>query len=443
MKSRNSDGFALPTVLISSIIMLIVMLSAVSSTVAIRVSLNSQYYNRLAQAAGDAGTAYAKACLLRNSNTPTWSTAKPLMPNTDCNGDLLPGFTCGDGNALTEARCSVSIRDKMTTSFIVGSPRVDSGGKAVAVNAAGYTRLYRGSGVNVEPWRQYSGSVLLYTMPKLVITGIGAITGTAQMGQVLTAGAVTPASATVSYQWQSSATSGGTYTNIAGATSSTYTPNLASAGKYLKVVVTGSGGYTGTQTSAATATVVATDSNWVIVGAQVWASKNLNVGTRIAGITAQTNNSTIEKYCYSDTEANCGTYGGLYQWDEAMQYVTIEGVQGICPAGSHIPTDTDWKALEMHLGMTQAQADLISMWRGTDQGTKLKASGSSGLNVLVGGYRDSTGSFYNLGTSSSLWTGTQTTVDASIERSFWTTETGVRRGALTKNFGLAVRCLRN
>lgn len=437
MKSRNSDGFALPTVLISSIIMLIVMLSAVSSTVAIRVSLNSQYYNRLAQAAGDAGTAYAKACLLRNSNTPTWSTAKPLMPNTDCNGDLLPGFTCGDGNALTEARCSVSIRDKMTTSFIVGSPRVDSGGKAVAVNAAGYTKLYRGSGVSAEPWRQYSGSVLLYTMPKIAITGVGAITGTAQVGQTLTAGAVTPAGATVGYQWQSSTTPNGTYVDIAGATANTYIVSPSRIGKYLKVKLVGTGVYSGTLSSIASAQIPA-NVNWSIIGTQAWARSNLNTGVMISAATPQTDNSIVEKHCYNNLESNCTTYGGLYQWNEAMNYTSTEGSRGICPAGSHIPSDSDWKTLEIFLGMSQAQADISYAWRGSAEGIILQ-NGTAGITIPLAGLYAG-GSFSSLSQFAYLLTSTQSGADI-WSRGLYASYNTIARYPYSKSYGMSVRCL--
>jgi broad-specificity NMP kinase len=87
------------------------------------------------------------------------------------------------------------------------------------------------------------------------ITAIGAITGTAQVGQTLTAGALTPGGATATYQWQWCATSGGAYASIPGATSTTYVIDVAYVGDYIKVVATGSGSYTGTVTSAATALV--------------------------------------------------------------------------------------------------------------------------------------------------------------------------------------------
>ena len=136
--------------------------------------------------------------------------------------------------------------------------------------------------------------------------------------------------------------------------------------------------------------------SYVLTNSQTWATKNLNVGTMIAGTATPTNNGTIEKYCYGDSEANCDTYGALYTWDEAMQYSTTAGAQGICPSGSHIPTDNEWKTLEMSLGMTQSQADATG-WRGTDQGTQLKSGGSSGMNVPLAGYRTTAGSFAYLG----------------------------------------------
>ncbi|WP_460139525.1 hypothetical protein, partial [Salidesulfovibrio brasiliensis] len=43
------------------------------------------------------------------------------------------------------------------------------------------------------------------------VTAIDSITGTLKVGEELTAGAVTPAGATVDYQWQWSETSDGTY----------------------------------------------------------------------------------------------------------------------------------------------------------------------------------------------------------------------------------------
>jgi uncharacterized protein (TIGR02145 family) len=186
---------------------------------------------------------------------------------------------------------------------------------------------------------------------------------------------------------------------------------------------------------------VSDPTNWLAIGTQVWAKTNLNVGTMITDVTDQTNNSTLEKYCYINTESNCTTYGGLYQWDEAMQYVTTPGAQGICPSGSHIPTDSEYKTLEMQLGMTQAAADATS-WRGTDQGTQLKTGGSSGLSMPLAGYRRTGGSFLYLSSDAFLWSSSWASTSAS-GRNLNSGNTAVLRWMYDKGNGFSVRCLGN
>src|SRR5680860_11852 len=279
-----------------------------------------------------------------------------------------------------------------------------------------------------------------YYRPFISLTAIATISGaTTAVGNTLTAGALTPSGATVTYQWQSAITAGGTYTNIASATASTYALVIGNVGKYIKVVATATGNYTGTQTSAASAVV--SDSNWLAIGAQAWAKANLNVGTMISGATNQTNNAVLEKYCYANTASNCTTYGGLYQWDEAMQYVTTQGAQGICPTGSHIPSDNDFKILEMQLGMSQAQADSTG-WRGTDQGTKLKPGGSSGLNFLLGGYRLAAGTFGDLTVDAYAWPSSESGTNA-LFRVLYSGNVTVGRSVIAKTTGFPVRCLGN
>lgn len=82
-------GFALPTVLIASVVLLAILAVSISATSAIRTTLKNQYYAQLAQVAGEAGVAYAKACLSVNGNVPQWDNAHPLTPTTDCFGNTL------------------------------------------------------------------------------------------------------------------------------------------------------------------------------------------------------------------------------------------------------------------------------------------------------------------------------------------------------------------
>ncbi len=158
MKSRNLSGFALPTVLIASIVMLTVLLMSVTSTVAVRVALQTQYLAQLSQTASDAGVAYAKACLAANNGVPLWTDANPLTPYTDCSGLQTLGFTCLTGQTLsTDTRCSVTTTDSGTgiqASFSVKRPATDSNGKATNVDAAGSVKVLRTSDNSI--WRQYN-----------------------------------------------------------------------------------------------------------------------------------------------------------------------------------------------------------------------------------------------------------------------------------------------
>ncbi|MEI6899229.1 MAG: FISUMP domain-containing protein, partial [Bacteroidota bacterium] len=83
----------------------------------------------------------------------------------------------------------------------------------------------------------------------------------------------------------------------------------------------------------------------VQIGTQCWMSSNLNSGITNSGMTNQRDNCIPEKYCLNDIPANCNLLGGLYQWDEMMQYDDTPAKQGICPPGWHVPTEAEWNTL--------------------------------------------------------------------------------------------------
>jgi len=83
----------------------------------------------------------------------------------------------------------------------------------------------------------------------------------------------------------------------------------------------------------------------VKIGSQCWMASNLDYGMTVLSSAYQTDNCLAEKFCYSDLASNCTTYGGLYQWDELMQYEATQGVQGFCPPGWHVPAENEWNIL--------------------------------------------------------------------------------------------------
>ena len=200
--------------------------------------------------------------------------------------------------------------------------------------------------------------------------------------------------------------------------------------------------------------------NTVQIGNQCWLKENLNVGTMINGSSNQTNNGTIEKYCYEDNPDNCDIYGGLYQWDEMMQYTTQEGVQGICPEGWHLPTDAEYCTVTKFLDPS-VNCGAVG-YSGTHAGGKMKATGTiqggdglwnepnagatneSGFSGLPAGYRDTGGTFSSLGYSGWFWS---SSVHGSY-RWYWKLSGNEARVYRYSYYGLpengfSVRCLKD
>lgn len=93
------------------------------------------------------------------------------------------------------------------------------------------------------------------------LTGTVSITGTAQVGQTLTANtSQLGGNGTISYQWKRGAAANAVSDTISGATGATYTLVEADKDKYVAVTVTRAG-YSGSITSSATAQVAAAGSN--------------------------------------------------------------------------------------------------------------------------------------------------------------------------------------
>jgi len=207
--------------------------------------------------------------------------------------------------------------------------------------------------------------------------------------------------------------------------------------------------------------------NTVLIGEQCWMKENLNTGTRINYNQNQTNNSVIEKYCYwySASESNCDIYGGLYQWDEVMQYTTQEGTQGICPSGWHVPTDAEYTALTSYVSsqpgyLCNSNSILIgkalasnTLWNSSTYpcgvGNDLGTNNATGFSGLPGGYLGLTSTdppyplYFSIGSDGIWWTSTANNDITSWGRELYYDRALVFRTILNKAEGYSVRCLRD
>jgi uncharacterized protein (TIGR02145 family) len=196
--------------------------------------------------------------------------------------------------------------------------------------------------------------------------------------------------------------------------------------------------------------------NTVQIFSQCWLRENLNAGIMIGANLNQTNNQVLEKYCYGNQPDSCVKYGGLYQWDELMQYCLQQGTQGICPPGWHVPSDEEWKVLEGAVDSQYGIGDTIwDDWgyRGSEAGLNLKMgtgwlNNGNGTNLygfsgLPGGIRYSDGHFNMAGEMGFWWTSTTSAGDDSWRRSLHCDAHGAGREGTFKNYGFSVRCLKD
>lgn len=192
----------------------------------------------------------------------------------------------------------------------------------------------------------------------------------------------------------------------------------------------------------------------VPIGTQTWMAENLAYLPSVVG-SGTGSQTTSYHYVYgyngisvTDAKAtsNYQTYGVLYNWPAALQ---------ACPAGWHLPSDAEWKELEMYLGMSKTEADDTG-WRGTDEGGKLKETGTthwnspntgatneSGFTALPGGYRYGVigGDFDDFGAGGYWWSATEYGTTAAWSRGMLYGYSSVNRSGDYKEYGVSVRCV--
>jgi uncharacterized protein (TIGR02145 family) len=185
--------------------------------------------------------------------------------------------------------------------------------------------------------------------------------------------------------------------------------------------------------------------NTVQIGTQCWMAENLNVGGRIDLNQDQHNNTTIEKYCYNNLEANCDVYGGLYQWYEMMQYNFEPGIQGVCPNGWYLPTAQEWSVLINFLdgeGVAggKMKENGTSHWDSPNTG----ATNSSGFTALPAGwcYSSYNNWYYgNLGHYTVFWSSTG--YNDYLGRYLYSDVSTAFQSSLNGWNGYSVRCLKD
>ncbi len=187
--------------------------------------------------------------------------------------------------------------------------------------------------------------------------------------------------------------------------------------------------------------------NIVKIGHQWWMQENLNVGNRINGSQNALDNGIIEKYCYDNILNSCNIYGGLYQWDEMMDYGSSDNenpgiTRGICPVGWHLPSDNEWAEMtefmggELIAGGNLKETGTIHWW---DPNTG--ATNESGFTAFPGGNRMENGLFHVAGDVGIFWSSTEGDSNYAWYMILDHNHSQVIPTNFEKILGLSVRCL--
>lgn len=212
----------------------------------------------------------------------------------------------------------------------------------------------------------------------------------------------------------------------------------------------------------------------LIIGNQTWLTQNLRT-TRYANgdsIPEVINDSlwwllddTDKARCfYTDPDPPDLSYGALYTWAAVVGYdsdTTDSYIQGICPDGWHIPSDDEWKTLEIKCGMASFEADETG-FRGIEYhvGSQLAGDihawyddsylkshalfGFTGFDAKGAGFRShNSGKLGSQYVNGFWWTATETNNGRAMCRNISSVASQVNRKDFNKANGFSARCIKD
>jgi len=188
---------------------------------------------------------------------------------------------------------------------------------------------------------------------------------------------------------------------------------------------------------------------YVEIGSQIWMGSNLAYLPFIGDSTEGTaNNAKYYVYGYEGSDIDAAReiktyidFGTYYNWEAA---------RAACPEGWHLPSDEEWKTLEIFMGMSQIEVDAIWIRNSGQVGKKLKSkSGWFGkgvnsvrFNALRSGNVAAPGCYYE-GYGTGFWSSSRDGASNAWYRGLTYSTDGVIRIYTSIETGFPVRCLRD
>jgi uncharacterized protein (TIGR02145 family) len=177
----------------------------------------------------------------------------------------------------------------------------------------------------------------------------------------------------------------------------------------------------------------------VKIGNQVWLAENLRF-------------KTDDSWVFIENQEMVGESNGrFYTWCDAVKPAD-KSSHDICPPGWYIPSDADWKKLEITLGMSQREADGIRA-RGNEEGKQMKSTygygryygdngtNASGFNALLVGYFPDDQTYFSFGRAEKWWSSSEYSASEAWGRTLFSNDNRVYRDHYLKTSGFSVRCV--
>ena len=208
--------------------------------------------------------------------------------------------------------------------------------------------------------------------------------------------------------------------------------------------------------------------NLVLINGQCWTQRNMKVIP--SNYASQTPTSWLNvtftdvgQWGYYSTtatgSAGWGTVelaaneGYLYQFTAAMNGMTYERAQGICPAGFHIPSDCEWMYFEHGIGLSISNQNSAAGYRAFTNanegapGNKLRSTtvagyANTGFTGLLNGSRNSNGSYTGRLGTAFWWSSTTSGAGVAFARRI-RNDLGISKNGLEKAAAYGVRCLKD
>lgn len=189
----------------------------------------------------------------------------------------------------------------------------------------------------------------------------------------------------------------------------------------------------------------------IVIGTQEWMAENLNTSIYRNGEVIPTNlsnnawqNTTSGSWSYYDNDSTQACPNGkVYNW-----FACVDSAQ-LCPAGWHVPSDTDWTILTDYLGgLNVAGAKMktvgnLTTGDGLWTYPNLGATNSSGFSGTPAGYRHMLGYSNYIDNGALFWSSTGYGAAQAQMRFLNYNFESAGQDQYNKHYGFSVRCVKD